>query len=231
MSLAGVSAVAFDLDWTLCFYSVSVRDGIRRALERLECRGDLLGDLDEAAARYEVVWAEEEAARAPAKRVRERTWVRLLEGQGADDPDLAASLAEEYAAIRMPSVCLFDGVKELLSDLKGAYRLGLLTNGQPDMQWPKIKTLGIEGLFDAIVISGEVGIYKPDRRIFEVLLARLGMEAHRTLYVGDSQEMDVAGAKSAGMRSAWVRRNGEGDPAAVPDVSIGRVDELREVLL
>jgi len=122
-------------------------------------------------------------------------------------------------------------VKELLLDLKGAYRLGLLTNGQPDMQWPKIKTLGIEGLFDAIVISGEVGIYKPDRRIFEVLLARLGMEAHRTLYVGDSQEMDVAGAKSAGMRSAWVRRNGEGDPATAPDVSIGRVDELREVLL
>ncbi len=232
MSLAGITAVAFDLDSTLCFYGVTVEGAMAQALARLGQRADLLGDLSLAAARYEVLWAEEEKKRAPAGVVRERAWERLLEGRGILDRDLACALAEEYAAVRMPSIRLFDGVRELLRDLRRSYDLGLLTNGQPDMQWPKIKSLGIEGLFDAIVVSGEVGVYKPDRGAFDVLLDRLGVVATQALYVGDSQENDVAGAKAAGMRVAWVRTDEAGEAEGVaPDLVVDGAVELRGMLL
>jgi putative hydrolase of the HAD superfamily len=132
----------------------------------------------------------------------------------------------------MPSIRLFDGVRELLRDLRRSYELGLLTNGQPDMQWPKIRTLGIEGSFDAIVVSGEVGVYKPNRGAFDILLGRLGVEAAHALYVGDSQENDVAGAKAAGMRVAWVRTDGAGEAGGVaPDLVVDGAVELRGMLL
>lgn len=232
MSLAQLSAVAFDLDWTLCFYGVTIAEAMARALERVGRPVDLLGDLDEAAARYEVFWAEEEERRAPARLVRERAWENLLQASEVDDRELASALAEEYAAIRMPSICLFDGVRELLVDLRPRYKLGLLTNGQADMQWPKIRTLGIEDLFDAIVVSGDTGLYKPDRRAFDILLARLGVEPGRTLFVGDSPEKDVIGAQAAGMRVAWVRTNGVGEIGGIrPDLVIAETVELRGRLL
>ncbi len=232
MSLAGITAVAFDLDSTLCFYGVTVEGAMAQALARLGQRADLLGDLGLAAARYEVLWVEEEEKRAPAGVVRERAWERLLEGREILDRGLACALAEEYAAVRMPSIQLFDGVRELLRDLRRSYDLGLLTNGQPDMQWPKIRSLGIEGLFDAIVVSGEVGVYKPNRGAFDVLLERLGVAATQALYVGDSQENDVAGAKAAGMRVAWVRTDGAGEAEGVaPDLVVDGAVELRGMLL
>ena len=232
MSLAGITAVAFDLDSTLCFYGVSIEEAMAQALERLGQRAGLLGDLSLAAARYEALWAEEDEKRAPAGVVRERAWERLLQARGTVDHVLAAALAEEYAAVRMPSIRLFDGVRELLRDLRRSYELGLLTNGQPDMQWPKIRTLGIEGSFDAIVVSGEVGVYKPNRGAFDILLGRLGVEAAHALYVGDSQENDVAGAKAAGMRVAWVRTDGAGEAGGVaPDLVVDGAVELRGMLL
>jgi len=233
MTLAGVDAVAFDLDWTLCFYEVSIAQALAGALRQVGCPDDLVGDLGRAAVRYETFWAEEEEKRASAKVVRERTCLRLLREAGARgrDLDLASPLAEAYAAIRMPSIRLFDGVRELLGDLRVHYRLGLLTNGEPDMQWPKIKTLGIEESFDVIVVSGDTGVYKPDRRAFEILLARLGTEPGRALFVGDSPDKDVAGAKGAGMRVAWVRTDGVAERDVAPDLVVSRTTDLRRRLL
>jgi HAD superfamily hydrolase (TIGR01549 family) len=232
MSLVGVRVVAFDLDGTLCYYAVTIEEAIAESLRRLDLPSDLVGDLERAAIRYNELWDEEEKRRDPAGIVRRRVWEHLLREHGVNNPRLASDLAEEYAGIRMPSIRLFEGAGELLRDLKGTYRLGLLTNGPADMQWPKIETLGIAPLFDAIVVSGDVGICKPDRRIFELLLSHLGAAAAEVLYVGDSPSMDVVGAKCAGMRVAWVSKNGKERPAeAVPDIAVERVAELREVLL
>jgi HAD superfamily hydrolase (TIGR01549 family) len=238
MSLRSVTAVVFDLDGTLCYYSVSVRDAIAESLYRLGQPGDLVGDLDAAAERYDALWDEIESkdrfepGSNPVLAMREQIWTRLLAEQEITNPDLAREIAMEYTQIRVASIQLCSGACDLLADLKRTYRLGLLTNGPSGMQWPKIEQLEIAPLFDAIVVAGDVGIYKPDARVFHVLLDRLNVNPAEALYVGDSYRMDVVGAKGAGMQSVWVRNgnNSETDGVA-PDLMVQGIDALRGVLL
>ena len=232
MDFEEVTAVVFDLDGTLCRYAMSIEKAITEALKRGGCSCELLGDCAEAAARYKQLWHQEALIHDVNWPLRERLWRRLLEENGTNDVALARALAEHYTQIRIPEICLFSGVHELLVDLKQCYRLGLLTNGPTDMQWQKIDSLGIAPLFDVVVVSGDEGVHKPDRHIFDVLLARLGTSPRETLYVGDSHAMDIVGAKRAEMCSVWVNRENERNTQEIrPDAEITEITELRELLL
>lgn len=233
MRFQGVRVVAFDLDGTLCYYTVSTQEAIAEALRRAGHSIDLVGDLDEAAVRYDELWWEMEQNGSSAVSLRERIWQRLLvEHEVEQVGGLTRELAETYAQVRVPSVRLYKGARELLCDLRDSYRLGLLTNGPSDMQWPKIEHLEIQSLFSVVLVSGDVGIHKPNRLIFEQFLSRLGVTAKEALYVGNSYRMDVVGAKGVGMTSAWIR-DGDADEAGngAADIEIESITALREALL
>jgi len=232
MRFQGVRVIAFDLDGTLCYYTVSTQEAIAEALRRAGRSIDLVGDLDEAAVRYNELWSEMEQNGSSAVSLRERIWQCLLAEHEAEQLGLARELAETYAQVRVPSVRLYKGARGLLFDLRNSYRLGLLTNGPSDMQWPKIEHLEIQSLFNVVLVSGDVGIHKPNRLIFEQFLSRLGVMAKEVLYVGNSYRMDVVGAQGVGMLSAWIREadaDQTGNGAA--DIQIESITALREALL
>src|ERR671937_164738 len=83
----------------------------------------------------------------------------------------------------------------------------------------------LQPLVDAVVISAEVGVAKPDPAIFRAALERLGARAEDSLHVGDSVENDVAGARAAGLDAVLVARNG----AAAPD-GVRAVRSLAELV-
>ena len=231
--LDGLDAVVFDLDGTLCRYTISVEAVFRAALPRAGIEPDLLGDLAVAAERYARLWGEVQGALESTDRIRLHIIGRLLGERGGGDATRAARLSDAYGAVRDETgIRAFDGARELLEDLRGRYALGLLTNGPSDMQWEKIRSLHFGRSFDAIVVAGDVGIYKPDRRAFEALLDRLDVRPSAALFVGDNHELDIVGARRAGMRTAWVRRDGATPSEDVaPDIEITDVTALREVLL
>jgi len=158
---------------------------------------------------------------------------RLLLERGTPPWAHGAALADAYGAVREETGVLpFDGAERLLLDLRRRYRLGLLTNGPSDIQWEKIRSLNFADRFDAILVAGDVRIFKPDVRVFRILLDRLDTPAHASLFVGDAYGMDILGAHNAGMRTAWVTQGGTcpvGD--VIPDVKIDDIGALREVLL
>jgi putative hydrolase of the HAD superfamily len=82
-------------------------------------------------------------------------------------------------------------------------KLGVITNGPSEMQRHKLALLGLEHEFDAVVVSGEEGVRKPDEEIFRRALARCGVAAHEALFVGDHPVADIAGAHGAGLRAIW----------------------------
>ena len=232
-SLAHLEAVVFDLDNTLCTYTLSVAEVLGEALRRAQMSPDALGDLSAAAAQYWRMWDEVQGAFESTERIRAHILERLLAEGGSDDSTCAVHLSDAYGVVRAESgIRPFDGVERLLNDLKDRYALGLLTNGPSDIQWEKIRHLGFGDVFDAIVVAGDVGIYKPDPRIFEMLLDRLDVRASATLFVGDNHEMDIVGAHRTGMHTAWVRRNGTRPTEdVIPDIEIPDAPSLREVLL
>ncbi len=167
---------------------------------------------------------------APAYRL--DTWSRALSNCGVRDASLAEELSALFPRETLRRCLPFPEVEAELHDLKRRYRLGLLTNGAPDLQRSKIEGAHLPDVFDAVLISGEVGVGKPEPRVFEVAVAALGASVIETVMVGDNPSRDILGARRAGMRSVWINRDGQRLPegAAVADAEIASLVELQGVL-
>ncbi len=143
-------------------------------------------------------------------------WRRTLMACGRDDESLARLARDIHSQHRRKALRLFDDVHELLNVLKPRLRLAVITNGASDTQRGTLRLLGIEQVFDAIVISGEVGVAKPDKSVFTLAVQKLGVKKENAWHVGDSMKTDVAGALGAGLTAVWLNRAGvprkEDDP-------------------
>lgn len=116
----------------------------------------------------------------------------------------------------------------------GGWRIGIVTNGMADNQLAKIQRTGLADLVDAWCISDEVGIRKPDPRIFRLAAQRCGMPADRTGWmVGDSLTHDVAGGRAAGLRTVWINPSQRAVPPdhCGPELTVAAVAEAVQHLL
>lgn len=82
-------------------------------------------------------------------------------------------------------------------------KLGMITNGFDRFQMNNIEALGIKEYFDAILISENEGLRKPDPKIFERALKKLNVMAEQTIFVGDHPIHDVAASRAVGMQGWW----------------------------
>lgn len=166
---------------------------------------------------------------APSYRV--SSWEDALAVCGVRDVDPAA-VADEYRTRRRASFRLFaDSVPVLTALRERGLRIGILTNGPPDLQREKAAKTGLLDLVDGFVASGEAGVGKPDPAVFRIALAGLGVLAAEAVMVGDSLTRDVAGARAAGVRPLWrpaPHLTGGGPPA--DDPGLERLSSLVDVL-
>ena len=130
------------------------------------------------------------------------------------------------------SLRLYPEVLALLPSLRRRYRLALITNGASDTQRGSLRMLGIEQAFDAVVISGEVGVAKPDPAIFQVALRDLGVGPEQAWHIGDDPLTDIAGAHAAGLTAVWLNRSeslwSHVEPA--PRYEVSSLSELAKLL-
>ncbi len=165
-----------------------------------------------------------------ARGYRPGVWSAALETLGVDDGATATAMSDMYIECQRDGHPLIDGAAELVRSLQGHRRIGLLTNGPADIQRLKFESTGLADCFDAVVISGEVGMGKPDPAVFAYALEQLGTTAQTTVMVGDSWGRDVLGALGAGMAAVWVA-GGRAAPATLPDVTVvDNVGELADVM-
>lgn len=156
----------------------------------------------------------------------------VLKGLGfeGDAEAFSADLSREFDAIvpKVESWVEYPDARPLLNDIRErALRLGLVSNAT-DLARRVLDHLGLTELFDSIVISSEVGVRKPDRRIFSIASEMLNTQPNRALYVGDKLTVDVRGAKSAGMNAVLIDRAGV--YADVDCLKIRTLDSLRRFL-
>ena len=108
--------------------------------------------------------------------------------------------------------------------------LGIITNHTPEIRPVIEATLGGYVEPKNIVISGEEGIYKPDRSIFLNAAARLGLPAKQCLYIGDNLEVDAMGAVASGFAGGiWCDRSGLPPSENLPP-NVYRITELGQIL-
>lgn len=164
---------------------------------------------------------------------RQLVWQQALKAEGVDNEALAAELGEFFAKRRRELQDPMPGAEEILHKLRAAgVRIGLLTNGAPDLQREKIESSGLGMFFDAAVVSGEIGTGKPESEIFHHLLEKLGVTPAESLMVGNSLARDIVGAKRAGLASCWIALEGEDEPVGLvePDYTIRSLGELPHIV-
>lgn len=98
------------------------------------------------------------------------------------------------------------GSIELLRRIKAQRPIGIVSNHIVSEQVKKVATIGVEPFIDALVVSEEVGVAKPDARIFETALSRLGGTPGDAVMIGDSWSSDILGATALGIRAIWLNR-------------------------
>jgi putative hydrolase of the HAD superfamily len=115
---------------------------------------------------------------------------------------------------RNHSVLFKDTVSMLLKLQTAGYEIGMITNGKTDFQKGTIHSLKIEPYFKDIIISDEIGIKKPDRRIFDASLKNLNVSKGDAIFIGDHPVDDIKAAKDVGLKTIWKKNNywGEADP-------------------
>jgi putative hydrolase of the HAD superfamily len=145
-----------------------------------------------------------------------REVVRLaLLDLGLDDPDVAGAIGDAYSRHRDLGMEPLPDAIDTVRWLKESGRsLALLTNGAGPAQRAKIDRFGLANLFDAILVEGELGFGKPDPRVYQLALARLGRDPSEVWMVGDHLEWDVSAPQKLGVFSVWIDRAGRGVPPA-----------------
>jgi putative hydrolase of the HAD superfamily len=145
-----------------------------------------------------------------------------------DLPGDDGALAEKFSHSRRKLQRLMPNAKETLTRLKPRFKIGLVTNGDPNLQREKIAASGLRQIFDAIIVSGEFGIGKPRPEIFYALLESLEARPEEATMVGNSLFRDIGGAKNAGLaRTIWIKVPGAEEYADVdPDHTISGLHEL-----
>lgn len=118
-----------------------------------------------------------------------------------------SDIFDSYLALYEESWSLYPDVLPCLEAL-AAYPLGMITNGDGDQQRQKLDQTGIAGYFNSVVVSGDVGVAKPGRQIFERSAEELGLQPDELLFIGDNPENDVRGALQAGWEAIWLNRTG-----------------------
>jgi 2-haloacid dehalogenase len=127
-----------------------------------------------------------------------------LEALALADPALRARLLDLYERLGA-----YPEVPEVLARLRRAgRRLAILSNGSPAMLDAAVRAAGLDGAFEAVLSVEDVGVYKPDPKVYAIATARLGVAAGDVAFVS-SNGWDASGAKAFGFGVVWCNRAGQ----------------------
>jgi len=141
-------------------------------------------------------------------------------------------LAEMARGIARRRLGLYPSVREVLDVLRGRYPLAVVTDAQSANARGELHKVGLLGYFDPVVVSGDHGYRKPDRRLFQFALDGMNVAAGNTLYVGNDMYRDIFGAREAGMKTVMFDsdQGSKAHPGCVPDHTITDFRDLLPIL-
>ena len=141
---------------------------------------------------------------------------------------IVTTATNEFCEEFMKYVRIDQNAKTMLEKLHGKYKLGIVSNfAIPECVLKLLKADGLDGFFNAIVVSGAVNKRKPSPEIFKEALKMLGVSASETVFVGDTIDADVEGPKAVGMKAIHIeRRVQKKSEKFCPDQTIKSLKEL-----
>ena len=206
-----IKAVFFDLDGTLCdsdtAWSIAQRETFQLLHEHYPDVSEKT--LTEAwRTVHQELFKQLNAGKCAMADVRDSRFQCLFKELGLPIDKVMEELSDFFCLRYLTSLRLYDDVA-ILEKLH-TYHVGIITNGahdeHTDSQLSKVRHLGLSGHIQSLTISGEVGVRKPNAKIFKVACERAGVLPKEAMLIGDTIENDIVGANRAGMTSVFINR-------------------------
>jgi putative hydrolase of the HAD superfamily len=140
---------------------------------------------------------------------------------------LVAAATNEFCKEFMNYVHIDSDTNSVLKELRGKYKLGIVSNfAIPECVFDLLKADGLDGFFDVVVVSAAINKRKPSPEIFQDALKTLGVSVEEAVFVGDTIDSDIEGAKAVGMRAVYIERRLQKSEKVCPDRTIKKLSEL-----
>lgn len=243
-------ALFIDLDNTLYDFTGNSREAYRAVYMLLDY-GQWFESFEHYYAIYEEynlhLWALYAEGKISKERLNAERYAHPLRVAGVPNADAIAVRFWDEAMKRLPlGSRLMPHAREVLDYLRPRYRMYILSNGFSELQSSKMQSSGIDGYFDGVILSEDIGVNKPNPEIFQHALRMAGVDAADALMIGDNLEVDIEGAyrvgidqvfydvtrvvqdrKTAADNSAFVAHDSS---LFIPTYTIGSLLELKEIL-
>ena len=223
-----IKTVFFDLDGTLCDSDTAWSSAEKETFQLL-CKQypDVSEETVTNAWRtvHQRLFQQLDAGKLSMAEVRDARFQCLFEELGLPADKVMEKLSDFFCSRYLTSLRLYEDVT-VLEKLTG-YHVGIITNGahdeHTDSQLSKVRHLGLIERIQSLTISGEIGVRKPNLKIFKVACERADVLPKEAVYVGDSVQNDIVGANRAnfGMTSIFINRKSE---ELIPQITDERPD-------
>lgn len=224
-----------DLDDTLWDFSANSIDALTQ-LYHAEGLSSYFPSIDDWISKYlecnHSLWPLYNAGTITKEVLQLERFRRILDSAGYPGEsiiDFSHRLDREYLGRLGRLSRLVPGARELLTALRhNGYKIGVISNGFHEVQFNKMRSSDIERLIDTVVLSDEIGVNKPDLRIFRYAERKASTTARQCVIIGDNPETDIAGGIAADWQAIYFNRNNP-NPDTAPE-SVITIETLMQAI-
>ncbi|MCG8577946.1 MAG: YjjG family noncanonical pyrimidine nucleotidase [Flavobacteriales bacterium] len=200
-----VEHIFFDLDHTLWDFDRNSSETLAELFESYKL-GDEIESSETFIAKYQEInnqfWKLYREGKIEKAKLRYIRFMQTFEIFGLKkDQKFAEQFAADYLEVCPHKTNVFPGTFETLEHLAGKYPLHIITNGFKEVQGIKMEKSGLGKYFDLILSSEDVGVNKPDPRVFNRALELTNASHNNSVMIGDTYEADIVGAENVGMKA------------------------------
>ncbi len=219
-----------DLDNTLYDYKVPHNIAIKRVLSNFSDEFGIGIDKSEKIFRAARKKTQEQLVNTAASHNRLLYFQKMLELNNINSLDYAMKYYDIYWDTFLENMKLFEDARLFLEKIKtSGCGVCILTDLTAHIQYRKIQKLGLSRFVDFMVTSEEVGVEKPNPKMFKIALYKLNCDPKQTIMIGDNWEKDIIGASAVGLKAIWM--NHDKDSRELPDgvIEVENFEEINQL--
>lgn len=226
--------IFFDLDHTLWDFETNSQEALLDLYTKHNIEARLNAPVHEfLSAYYEIndaLWADYRRGEVTKEALRHLRFQRAFHTFGKLDEETIGIFEQEYMHLAPQKTALLPGTLKLLTALKKHFHLHIITNGFQETQKVKLSCSGLNAFFEVVICSDQIGVNKPESKIFVEALHRAGAKRSNSLMIGDNLQVDVLGARNAGIDQVYYNPKQELH-SFKPTFEVSHLEEIIPLLL
>ena len=199
--------IFFDLDRTLWDFETNSEITLIDIIKKFKLTQKGVPSAKEFIARYkihnELLWGLYRQNKISKTDLRSKRFFITLQEYNINDKNLSEKIGTEYIKKSPLKTNLFPFSIEVLDYLYDKYNLHIITNGFKEVQHTKLLSSHLDKYFQHVITSEEVGVKKPEKKIFDYALNRTNAKANESIMIGDDLMVDIIGSENAGIKGVY----------------------------